>query len=123
IIFLYGVVAYGVFFFTFLYAVAFIAGVGVSKTIDAGVVVAPLAAIVIDLLLLGLFAVQHSGMARRGFKRWLTAFVPQAAERSTYVLLSSLALIVLFWLWRPLPGVVWAIESVTGQVVMYALCA
>lgn len=123
IVFLYGLMAYGVFFLTFLYAVAFVAGVGVPKTIDTGPFIAPLSAIVIDLLLLGLFALQHSGMARRGFKRWLTAFVPQAAERSTYVLLSSLALVVLFWLWRPLPGVVWSFESAVGQTVMYTLSA
>lgn len=123
IIFIYGIVAYAIFFVTFLYAIGFVAGVAVPKTIDSGPAVAPLAAISIDLLLLGLFAVQHSGMARKGFKRRLSAWLPQAAERSTYVLLSSLALILLYLFWQPLPAVIWSAETFSGQALLYALCA
>jgi protein-S-isoprenylcysteine O-methyltransferase Ste14 len=120
-IFLYGIIAYGIFFITFLYSIGFLAGVVVPKPINAGVTATSPTAIIIDLLLLLLFAIQHSGMARPGFKRWLTSFIPEPAERSTYVLLSSIALIILFWLWRPLPAVVWEFKSSIGQTIIYAL--
>ncbi|HET6655217.1 MAG TPA: NnrU family protein [Gammaproteobacteria bacterium] len=123
IIFLYGVLSYLLFFVTFLYAVGFVAGAIVPKTINNGPAAAAATALIIDVLLLGLFAVQHSGMARRGFKRWLTAFLPPAAERSTFVLLSSGALIILFWLWRPLPGVIWQVDNMAGQMALWALFA
>ena len=80
-------------------------------------------ALLVNLGLLGLFALQHSGMARRSFKDWLTRFVPAAAERSTYVLLSSLALILLFALWRPLGGVVWEVADPVGRTLLHALFA
>ncbi len=111
ITFLYGLVCYGVFFGTFLYAVGFLAGLGVPKSIDSGAAGQLVPSLVVDALLLTLFAVQHSGMARRAFKRWWKGVISPAAERSTYVLLSSLVLILLFWQWRPLPATVWQVES------------
>ncbi len=119
--FLYGVVAYLLFLGTFLYAIGFVAGVGVPKHVDSGPA-APLGeALLVDLLLLGLFAVQHSGMARPGFKRWWTRFVPRPIERSTYVLLSSLVLVLLFWQWRALPAPVWNVEAEAGRIALWGL--
>ncbi len=107
----YGLFSYTVFLGTFLYAVGFVANVVVPKSIDSGVIVPVGEAVAVNVLLLGLFAVQHSVMARPAFKRWWTRFVPLHVERSTYVLATSVLLILLFWLWRPLPGVVWEVEQ------------
>ncbi len=118
IAFLYGLVAYLIFFVTFLYAIGFVAGIGVPKTIDTGAVVSLTEAVIVNLLLMSLFAVQHSVMARQKFKRWWTRFVPASVERSTYVLFSSLALIVLFWQWRPMPAAVWQVSNPSLAMVL-----
>jgi len=112
--FLYGIVAYLVFFVTFLYAIGFLEDLMVPITIDggAGAVAAPLVqAMIMNLVLMSVFAVQHSVMARPQFKRWWTKFVPASVERTTYVLLASLALALLIWQWRPMPTIVWQIAD------------
>src|SRR5258708_7893302 len=107
----YGATSYVIFLGTFLYAIGFVGGLIVPKTIDSGAATSPLKAIVVNLVLLSVFAVQHSGMARRGFKRVLTGVVPPVVERSTYVLCASLALIMVFAFWHPVPGVVWSVSN------------
>jgi protein-S-isoprenylcysteine O-methyltransferase Ste14 len=121
--FAYGVSSYLVFFGTFLYAVGFIGGFGVPTTLDGAPRGDFLTSLLIDAGLLMLFAAQHSLMARRWFKDWWTRFVPRPVERSTYVLFSSLALILLFWLWRPLGGVVWSVENPAGVFILRSLFA
>ena len=118
---LYGVIVYAVFLATILYAIAFIGNLPVPKTIDSGAPGNLAAALVIDTLLLGLFAVQHSVMARPAFKRWWTRFVPEPVERTTYVLLASLALILLYWQWRPIPEPVWSVTDPAGVVFLQAI--
>jgi protein-S-isoprenylcysteine O-methyltransferase Ste14 len=123
LIFVYGVICYAVFLATFLYAIGFIGNLGVPKSIDS-MPEAPLAAALLtNLGLLTLFALQHSVMARPAFKRWWTRIVPEPAERSTYTLFSSLALIALFALWQPLGGTIWHVESPVGQAILYAAFA
>lgn len=120
LIFAYGAGSYLVFLATFLYAVGFIGDFAVPKTLDSAPTDPWSTSLMIDIGLLSLFAVQHSVMARPWFKRAWTRVIPEAMERSTYVLASSLALLVLFWQWRPLGGVVWAVENPLGRLLFYA---
>ena len=122
-IFVYGLASYAVFFLTFLYAIGFVGNILVPRSIDGAPRTDFTTALLIDLGLLGLFAIQHSLMARPFFKRWLTRFIPEAAERSTYVLMSSVALIVMFLFWQPLGGMVWDVTDPAGRAVLYALFA
>jgi protein-S-isoprenylcysteine O-methyltransferase Ste14 len=119
----YGAACYAVFLATFLYAIAFVTGIGVPKHVDNGIPTALPVALAINLFLLSLFAVQHSGMARPAFKRWWTRYVPAPVERSTFVLATSLVLILLFWHWRPLPLRIWDLDGDIARWALYGLSA
>jgi len=121
--FTYGSLSYVIFLATFLYAIGFIGNFGVPTALDGQPRGPLIGALMVDVALLTLFAVQHSVMARKWFKEWWTRVVPKPLERSTYVLFSSAALLLLFWQWRPLGGVVWSVENPTGQLILRALFA
>lgn len=119
--FLYGISCYLIFFVTFLYAIGFVGNFVVPKSMDTGIVEPLGKALLINVLLLGVFAVQHSVMARQSFKEKLTKFIPNAIERNTYVLLSSLALLLIFWQWRPMGGVIWDVSNTTLGTVLIGI--
>jgi len=117
----YGIVAYALANLAVVLSIAFVGDMFISKTIDRGGEAPLEEALIVNLLLLGAFAIQHSGMARRAFKRWLSGILPAAAERSTYVLLSALLLLLLIWQWRAMPGIVWSVQSEPWYSILMAL--
>jgi protein-S-isoprenylcysteine O-methyltransferase Ste14 len=117
----YGVASYMVFLAAFLYAVGFVGNLVVPKSVDSGTGGSPGRAVLVDGVLLALFAVPHSIMARPAFKQWWTRFVPPPIERSTYVLVSSLLLGLLFWQWRPIPSVIWHVSNPGGRWLLHAV--
>ena len=119
--FTYGLVSYLIFLVAFLYAVGFVGNIVVPKSIDTGLEAPFTTAVIIDVVLLGLFAMQHNVMARPWFKKCWTRIVPHSVERSTYVLFASLLLLLLYWQWRPLPDVVWNVENDLGRTILQAL--
>ena len=123
IVFLYGVTCYGVFLATYLYAIGFVTNLFVPRSIDSAPGGDFVSSVAVNLALLLGFAIQHSVMARPAFKQWLTGFIPEPAERSTYVLASSLALIALFAFWQPLGGTVWTVKDPTAALLLHILCA
>lgn len=122
--FVYGALSYVIFFVTFLYAIGFVGNILVPKSIDVGPPAGTLTrALIMNIILLSIFAVQHSVMARPEFKRVWTKVVPEPVERSTFVLFSSLALILMFWQWRTIPDVVWDVQNAAGQYFLLGLFA
>jgi protein-S-isoprenylcysteine O-methyltransferase Ste14 len=117
----YGAAAYLLFLAAFLYLIAFLGNIWVPRTVDHGLSAPIGLAVLIDTLLLGAFAVQHSVMARPGFKRWWTRLVPPSIERSTYVLVASAVLLLLYWQWRTMPAVIWDVRQPAGCVVLWAV--
>lgn len=117
----YGALSYVIFLAAFLYAIGFVGNLVVPRSIDHGVEASIGEAVAVNVLLLGLFAVQHSVMARPAFKRWWTRLVPESIERSTYVLLSSLVLLLMFWQWRTMPAVFWNVTWPPGRIGLQVL--
>ena len=121
---LFALVAYAIFFVTFLYLIAFVGNIPlVPRTVDNGPSAAPMTALVFNIGLIALFGVQHSVMARQGFKRWWTRVVPWSTERSVYVLMASAVLLVLMSFWRPIEGTVWSVTNPLGETILWALFA
>jgi methanethiol S-methyltransferase len=118
---LYGVIVYTMFLVTFLYAIAFVGNLPVPKTIDGGEAGPLVSSLLIDMLLLGLFAIQHSVMARPVFKRWWTRIVPHSVERTTFVLFTNLVLVLLYWQWQPMPQLMWSVTNDAGVIAMQAI--
>ncbi len=121
LVMLYGIIGYASFLIAILYAIGFLGGFVVPKPINTGDSAPPALSVLIDSLLLGLFAVQHTIMARPAFKKWWTRFIPVAIERSTFVLIASLIFLLLFWQWRPLPTVVWSVEHSVAKALLVGL--
>lgn len=121
--FFFGIISYIVFFISFLYAIGFLAEIIVPKTINSGVESALVPSLIINCILLGAFAIQHTIMARPGFKRWWTQYVPAQIERSIFVLASSLLLFLIFWQWQPMTTPIWQVDSGIGQMVIWAIFA
>ncbi|MFT4120008.1 methanethiol S-methyltransferase [Bradyrhizobium sp.] len=120
-ILLYALVSYTIFTVSFLYALGFVGNYVVPKSIDIGNPANPWEAVAVNLLLMSLFAVQHSVMARPAFKRWFARFLPASCERSTYVLFSSLILLLLFWQWRPIPALIWHLDGIAAWLLIGVL--
>lgn len=121
LILLYGVASYAIFFATFLYAFGWVVGILTPTTLDGPATTSFTYALLVNLGLLTVFAVQHSLMARPAFKKAWTKIVPEPAERSTYVLFSSVAMIAMFWLWQPMGGTIWHVEDTAAKAVLYAV--
>lgn len=118
----YGAVCYLVFLVVFVYLVGFVGDIAVPRTVDHGIAASsPVQAVIVNLVLVALFGVQHSLMARPAFKRWWTRFVPRTVERSTYVLVASLVLVLMFWQWRTMPTVIWNVDWQAGRVALWTL--
>ncbi len=121
---LFALVAYAIFFATFLYLIAFVGNIAVvPRTVDVGPAAPVATAVAINVALIALFGLQHSIMARQGFKAWWTRVIPVPAERSVYVLMASAALIILMGFWRPIDGMVWSVTNPLGETVLWALFA
>jgi methanethiol S-methyltransferase len=121
--FAFGLIAYGIFLGTILYAIGFVSGLVVPKSINTGPAGSVGEALLVNILILSIFAVQHSGMARQPFKRWLTRFIPGSIERSLYVLLASLSLVLVFWQWRPIPTIIWEAGEPALVIALLGLSA
>ena len=121
IIFIYGILSYLMFLGVFIYAIGFIGNIKINNSLDSIPSLSLTHALMINLGLLSLFALQHSGMARKGFKNWITKYIPEPAERSTYVLLSNIVMIVLFYFWQPMGGTIWSVESDFAKTSLMAL--